>query len=203
MPILPTVTVTFLFTDIEGSTRRWEEHRDAMAAALERHDALLCQVIEAHGGYVFKTVGDAFCAAFAAAPDGVAAALDIQLALDREDWGEAGPIRIRAALHTGAAQERDGDYFGPSVNRVARLLSAGHGGQVLISQATAELVRDDLPGGANLGDRGEHPLKDLQRPERIFQLLHAGLPADFPPLRTLGAVPNNLPQQVTSFVGRE
>src|SRR5262245_59276540 len=106
MPDLPTGTVTFLFTDIEGSTRRWEEHRDAMAASLERHDALLRQVIEAHRGYVFKTIGDAFCAAFAAAHAGVAAARDIQLALEEEDWGEAGPIRVRAALHTGAAQER-------------------------------------------------------------------------------------------------
>jgi predicted ATPase/class 3 adenylate cyclase/tetratricopeptide (TPR) repeat protein len=203
MPDLPTGTVTFLFTDIEGSTRRWEQHPEAMRTALARHDALLRAAIEAHGGYVFKTVGDAFCAAFSTAPDALAAALDAQRALFAEAWGPVGPLRVRMALHTGDAHEREGDYFGPPVNRVARLLSAGHGGQVLLSAAVQELVRDQLPRGADLRDHGEQRLKDLQRPERVFQLVVADLPAAFPPLRTLDRRPNNLPAQTTPLVGRE
>src|SRR5689334_7915182 len=137
----PSGTVTFLFTDIEGSTKLWEHYPEAMRVALARHDDLLRAAIEAAGGYVFKTVGDAFCAAFWTAPDGLSAALAAQRALLAEPWGETGPIRVRMALHTGATEERDGDYFGPPVNRVARLLSAGHGGQTLLSGPTAELVR--------------------------------------------------------------
>ena len=143
MPDLPTGTVTFLFTDIEGSTIRWEQHREAMQAALARHDAILRQAIEGHGGVVFKTVGDAFYAAFATAPDALHAALVAQRALQTEPWPEAlGPIRVRMALHTGAAEERDGDYFGPPLNRVARLLAAGHGGQVLLSAVAQGLVQE-------------------------------------------------------------
>ncbi|HZS00248.1 MAG TPA: tetratricopeptide repeat protein [Chloroflexota bacterium] len=203
MPDLPTGTVTFLFTDIEGSTRRWEQHPEAMRTALARHDALLRAAIEAHDGYVFKTVGDAFCAAFSTAPDALEAALDAQRALFAEAWGPVGPLRVRMVLHTGDADERGGDYFGPPVNRVARLLSAGHGGQVLLSAAAQELVRDQLPPGAALHDHGEQRLKDLQRPERVFQLVVADLPAEFPPLRTLDSRPNNLPAQTTPLVGRE
>jgi len=199
---LPTGTVTFLFTDIEGSTRMWEKHPEAMQTALIRHDMLLRENIEAFDGYVFKTVGDAFCAAFRTAPAALDAALAIQRALLAEPWGET-PIRVRVALHTGNAQERDGDYFGSPLNRVARLLSAGHGGQTLISAATQELVRDQLTPGVSLKDLGERRLKDLDRAERIFQLVIPGLPADFPPLKTLESFPNNLPLQLTSFVGRE
>ncbi|MBI3977330.1 MAG: adenylate/guanylate cyclase domain-containing protein, partial [Chloroflexi bacterium] len=198
----PTGTVTFLFTDVEGSTRRWERYPDAMGAALARHDALLRQAMEAHGGFVFKSVGDAFCVAFASAPVALEAALASQQVLHAESWGEVGPISVRMALHTGAAMERDGDYFGPPLNRVARLLAIGHGGQVLLSLPTAELVREALPARASLRDLGEHRLKDLQRPEQVFQLVVPGLPADFPPLRTLDSRPNNLPAQATQFIGR-
>jgi predicted ATPase/class 3 adenylate cyclase/Tfp pilus assembly protein PilF len=199
----PTGTVTFLFTDIEGSTRMWERSPQAMQAALARHDELLRRAIEEHGGYVFKTVGDAFCCAFPTAPDALEAALDTQRLLLKERWGKSGPLRVRMALHMGAAEERDGDYFGPPVNRVARLLSAAHGGQVLLSLPTHEMVRDQLPAGMNLAVLGEHRLKDLFRPERVFQLVSSDLPSDFPPLRTLDAYRNNLPLQPTPLIGRE
>jgi predicted ATPase/class 3 adenylate cyclase len=182
MADLPTGTVTFLFTDIEGSTRLWERDAQAMQAALARHDEILRDAMESRGGYVFKTVGDAFCAAFRAAPDALEAALAAQRALFSEPWGKIGSLRVRMALHTGAADERSGDYFGPPVNRVARLLSSGHGGQVLLSSATQELVRDDSPEGTQLRDLGERRLKDLFRPERVFQMVSAGLPSTFPPL---------------------
>ena len=199
----PTGTLTFVFTDIEGSTKLWEHDAPAMQVALARHDELLRRAIEEHGGYVFKTVGDAFCAAFLTAPDALEAALDAQRLLLKERWGESDPLRVRMALHMGAAEERDGDYFGPPVNRVARLLSAGHGGQVLLSLPTQELVRDQLPAGTSLMDLGERRLKDLFRPERIFQFLAPELPSEFPPLRTLDAHWNNLPVQPTPLVGRE
>src|SRR5262245_25800198 len=134
---LPSGTVTFLFTDIEGSTRLWEQHPEAMRVALARHDALLRQAIGANGGHVFKGMGDQFCAAFAIAPDAIAAALTAQQTLASASWGEVGPVRVRMALHTGAVEQREGDYFGPPLNRVARLLDAGHGGQVLLSQAAS------------------------------------------------------------------
>src|SRR5215216_1032402 len=204
MSVPPTGTVTFLFTDIEGSTRLWESNSQAMQEALARHDELLRAAIEARGGYVFKTVGDAFCAAFGTATDATEAALACQLALLEENWTEeVGAIRVRMALHAGAAEERDGDYFGPPVNRVARLLSAGHGGQVLLSNAAQELTRDDLPGGATLRDLGERRLKDLFRPERVFQVLSPKLPTSFPPLKTLDVRINNLPAQPTPLIGRE
>src|SRR5215218_5044310 len=198
----PTGTLTFLFTDIEGSTRRWDEQPEAMQAALARHDALLREAIGRHGGYVFKTMGDAFYAAFARAPDAVAAAVAAQRALAAEPWGAAGAGRVRMALHTGAADERDGDYFGPPVNRVARLHEAGHGGQVLASGVTADLVRDRLPEGVQLRDLGEHRLRDLTRPERVVQLAIWGLPADFPALRIARDLRTTPPAPATRFVGR-
>jgi predicted ATPase/class 3 adenylate cyclase/Tfp pilus assembly protein PilF len=199
----PTGTVTFLFTDIEGSTRMWERSPQAMQAALARHDEILRWAIEERGGYVFKTVGDAFCCAFWTATDALDAALEVQRTLFDEEWQETGPLRVRMALHTGAAEEREGDYLGPPVNRVARLLSAGHGGQVLLSLPTQELVRDQLPVGTSLMDLGERHLKDLFRPERVFQLLATELPSEFPALRTLEAYRNNLPLQPTPLIGRE
>jgi predicted ATPase/class 3 adenylate cyclase len=195
--------VTFLFTDIEGSTARWEQQPEAMRAALARHDALLHAAISGRGGYVFKTVGDAFCAAFTTAPQALAAAVDAQRALSGEAWGELGAPRVRMALHTGAAEARDGDYFGPPLNRVARLLGAGHGGQVLLSQATWLLVCEQLPPGTGLREHGERRLRDLQQPERIFEVTIADRPLEFLPLRTLDSLPNNLSVQLTSFVGRE
>jgi predicted ATPase/class 3 adenylate cyclase len=200
---LPSGTVTFLFTDIEGSTRLWEQQPEAMRIALARHDAILRHAIGSHRGHIFKTVGDAFCAVFATAPDALAAALAGQQALCSEPWKETGPVRVRMALHCGASDERGGDYFGPPLNRVARLLAAGHGGQILLSQATADLVREALPGQSSLGDMGAHRLKDLQQPEHLFQLLHPALPTDFPPPRSLEAFAHNLPAQLTSFVGRK
>ncbi|HZO88686.1 MAG TPA: adenylate/guanylate cyclase domain-containing protein, partial [Chthonomonadaceae bacterium] len=196
-------TLTFLFTDIEGSTRLWEQHPEAMRSALARHDVLLQEAIEQHSGHVFKTIGDAFCAAFDAAPSALAAALSAQRALASEDWQAPIRLRVRMALHTGAAEARGGDYFGPPLNRVARMLAAGHGGQVLLSQAACDLLGDALPEGVSLRDLGRHRLRDLQQSEHLYQLLHPNLPADFPPLRSLEAFAHNLPVQLTSFIGRE
>ena len=156
MPSPPIGTVTFLFTDIEGSTKMWEQNAQAMQRALARHDEILRNAIEERGGYVFKTVGDAFCAAFPTAPNALEAALSVQRTLFATEWNESEPLRVRMALHTGAAEERDGDYFGPPLNRVARLLSAAYGGQVLLSLATQELVRDQVPADVELWDLGEH-----------------------------------------------
>ncbi|MDQ5853112.1 MAG: hypothetical protein M3380_13800, partial [Chloroflexota bacterium] len=204
MSDLPSGTVTFLFTDIEGSTTRWEQHQDAMQVALARHDAILRQAIEGHGGVVFKTVGDAFYTAFATAPDALAAALGAQRALHTAAWDEQlGPVRVRMALHTGTAEQRDGDYFGPPLNRVARLLSAGHGGQILLSDVVRGLVREQLSAGVELRDLSEHRLKDLQQSERIFQVVAPDLPSDFPPLKSLDVRPHNLPVQRTPLIGRE
>jgi serine/threonine protein kinase len=166
----------------------WEKYPQQMQAALTRHDEILTSNIEANGGYVFKTVGDAYCAAFTTAKEALAASLATQRALLAEEWDERSRLRVRMALHTGATEERDGDYFGPPVNRVARLLSAGHGGQILLSAVTYGLVRDslgDLEPGAKLRDLGEHRLKDLRHTEHIFQLVAPSLPSDFPLLRTL------------------
>src|ERR1019366_6910180 len=136
---LPSGTVTLLFSDVESSTRLWEQAPEAMAKAVERHDAIMREAVESEGGFVFKTVGDEFCVVFATVQSAVAATLTAQRALDDESWSTPLPLRVRMALHTGACQERDGDYFGPTVNRAARLMAIGHGGQVLISGATAEL----------------------------------------------------------------
>lgn len=202
MSELPTGTVTFLFTDIEGSTRLWEEYGEGMQRALSRHDEILRSVIEQHGGYVFSTAGDSFAAAFQAASNGVAAAFLAQSDLVRESRSGF-DLAVRMAVHTGEAEERDGNYFGQTLNRGARLLAAGHGGQILVSLATGELITHRLPDGAELIDLGEYRLRDMSRPERIFQLVHSELARDFPPLATFGLVPNNLPIQLTSFVGRE
>ncbi len=199
------VLVTFLFTDIEGSTQLWERYPDGMKSALTRHDALLQQSVAAWQGMIVKSTGDGCYAVFASPADALAAALAIQQAMQGEAWQGVQPqsLRVRIGIHSGQAERRAGDYFGPALNRTARLMSAGHGGQVLVSHAAAELARDLLPEGARLADLGECRLKDLSRPERIFQLLHASLQSDFPPLRTLDSFPNNLPVQLTSFIGRE
>jgi class 3 adenylate cyclase len=187
MAELPSGTLTFLFTDIEGSTRMWEQHPRAMQAAVARHDLLLREVIEQNGGYVFKTVGDAFCAAFPTAPQALEAALSAQRALHDADWSLLGlePIRARMALHTGVAEVRDNDYFGLPLNRVARLLSTGYGGQILLSLAAQQLVRDHLPEGALLKDLVEGGLKDLVRSEHVYQVVAPYLPQEFPPLKSL------------------
>jgi TolB-like protein/class 3 adenylate cyclase len=181
---LPTGTVTFLFTDIEGSTRLWESQQAAMEVALPRHDALVRHCIADHDGHVFKTGGDAFCAAFHTASDALAAALEAQRALHAERWPESAKLRVRMALHTGAVEIRDGDYFGTPLNRAARLLAAGHGGQTLLSESTHDLCRDHLPPLATAKSLGEHGLKDLARREAVFQLCHPDLQQSFPPLKT-------------------
>jgi predicted ATPase len=187
--------VTFLFTDIEGSTRLWQQDEEAMRAAVARHDELLREVMAGHDGEVFSTMGDGMAAAFASAAAALAAAIAAQQALAVEQWPTNTPIRVRMGLHTGEAQLREGDYFGTAVNRAARLMAVGHGGQVLCSAATASLVEGEVP----LVDLGEHRLRDLDRPLRVFQLGDAA----FPPLRSLDSLPGNLPLQVTSLVGRE
>jgi predicted ATPase/class 3 adenylate cyclase len=199
----PTGTVTFLFTDLEGSSRLWESYPDAMQDALARHDAILRDAIGTHDGYVVKMTGDGAHAAFATADRGVHAAIEAQLALQREPWGETAPLRSRMGLHTGSAELRDGDYFGTEVNRAARLMAVAHGGQVVCSQTTADLARGTLSASVGLVDLGEQQLRDLQAPERVFQITHADLPAEFAALRTLDAFPGNLPLQVTEFVGRD
>jgi predicted ATPase/class 3 adenylate cyclase len=200
---IPSGTVTFLFTDLEGSTRLWEDHPKSMQVALSRHDEIVRSAIDSHRGHVVKTTGDGFHAAFATAQDAVGAAVDAQGVLGREVWGETGPLLVRMGIHTGEAQERDGDYFGGALNRAARLMSVAYGGQIVCSQATADLVRDSLAGGVTIIDLGEHRLRDLARPERVFQVGSPGLEREFPPLRTGDAVPGNLPRQMTTFVGRE
>lgn len=200
---LPTGTVTFLFSDVEGSTTRWETRREEMKAALRRHDQLLRAVIEQHGGFVFKTVGDEFCAAFSTVPNALAAAISAQRSLSSENWSGVDGLAVRMALHIGTADERDGDYYGPTVNRVARILSAAHGGQVLISGAVADLLQDELPQEVTLRDLGTHRLKDLTSPEHIYQVIVPDLRGDFAPLRSLELFENNLPLQLTRFIGRE
>jgi predicted ATPase/class 3 adenylate cyclase len=204
MSDFPTGTVTFLFTDIEGSTRLAQEHPEAMASLLARHHEILQRSIGAYHGYVFQIVGDAFCAAFQSPHEALNAAVDAQKALHSETWSPA-PVRVRMGIHTGKASAReDGEYQEYiTLSHVQRLMSAAHGGQVLISHATHELIRDDLPEGAALRDMGERRLKDMLHSERIYQLLIADLPRDFPPIKTLDVYRHNLPAQMTSFIGRE
>jgi predicted ATPase/class 3 adenylate cyclase len=200
---LPSGTVTFLFSDIEGSTYWWEQHHDWMAWAFTRQESILRGAAAAHGGYVYKMIGDAFQIAFDTAPEALAAATEAQRALQKENWGEFGPLRVRMALHTGVTEERQDDYVGPILNRLGRLLSVSHGGQILLTQATYDLAADVLPGEIALLDRGTHRLKDLIRPEHIYEATASDLLSDFPALQTLDSFPHNLPLQLTSFIGRE
>jgi predicted ATPase/class 3 adenylate cyclase len=202
---IPSGTVTLLFTDVQGSTRLWEAEPDPMARALRKHDEIMRSSIERAGGYVFKTVGDSFCAAFSAAGSALSAVLESQRLLGAEDWPTSRPVRVRMGLHSGVCEERDADYFGPVVNRAARLEAVAHGGQVLVSGATAELLSESLADGVGLRDLGAHRLKDLGRPEQVFQLEAEFLAGDFPPLASLDnpELPNNLPSLVSAFVGRE
>jgi predicted ATPase/class 3 adenylate cyclase len=209
MSTLPAGTVTFLFTDIEGSTRLWQQHPETMKAALARHHDLLQRAIESSGGYVFQIIGDAFCAAFHTALAGVDAAVAAQGALTREQWGEADPIRVRMALHTGAAEiqageHKSGEYVsGLTLSHTARLLSVAYGGQILVSNATRQLISDELLSRVELRDLGRHQLRDLPRAQQIFQVVAPNLPEVFPALKSLEAISSNLPRQLTSFIGRE
>ena len=200
MSELPSGTVTFLFTDLEGSTRLWDDHPEAMSDALARHDEILRSVITSHGGHVVKTTGDGVHAAFGTAHDALDASAEAQRVLAAEPWDGTWPLKVRMGLHTCEAELRDGDYYGSAVNRAARLMSVAHGGQVVVSLATSELVRD---ADWEFVDLGEHRLADLARTERVFQLIVSDMPSEFPPLRSLEAFPGNLPLQLTSFVGRE
>jgi predicted ATPase/class 3 adenylate cyclase len=207
MTDLPSGTVTFLFTDIEGSTKLSQQYREAIPALLARHNQILHQAIEAHNGYVFQVVGDSFAAAFHFASDALHAAADAQRALHLEAWAPA-IIKVRMGIHTGAAQLQIGSTDNPysgyaTIATAQRIMSAGYGGQILLSGATRELVRDVLPAETELLDLGEKRLKDLLRPEQLYQLNIIGLPMTFPPLKTLDSFPNNLPTQLTSFIGRE
>src|SRR3954451_21606114 len=196
---VPTGTVTLVLADAEGSTRLWEAEPEAMSAAVARLDEILQKVTECHGGVrpVEQGEGDSFVVAFPRASEAVACALDLQLA-------DLAPIRLRIGIHTGEVQLRDGgNYIGPAINRTARIRDLGHGGQTLVSQATADLVVDRLPERSQLVDLGTHRLKDLARAERVLQLAHPSLVRDFPPLRSLDAYKHNLPVQLTSFVGRD
>ena len=197
-PLTPSGIVTFLFSDVESSTLLWEDHPREMDDALARHDEIMRLRIEQHRGYVFSVAGDAFAAAFHTPGEAAQASSAVQQDLAAEPWPEPVQLRVRMGLHTGVAEERSNDYFGPVLNRAARLMSAGHGGQVLISAATKELL-----AGYQFVDLGEHRLKDLSAPEHIFQLDIAGLDGEFAPLRTLTDSTTNLPIRMASFVGRE
>jgi predicted ATPase/class 3 adenylate cyclase len=201
---VPTGTVSFLYTDIEGSTRLAREYPDAMPLLLARHHEILNGCVSAHGGYVFQVIGDAFCVAFHSAADALLAAVEAQRAFHDEPWDPA-PVRVRMAIHTGKADYQGSDLYDGylTLSHIQRLVSAAHGGQVLLSLATEQLVHDELPAGVTLRDMGERRLKDVARAERIYQLVIPDLPVDFPPIRTLDARRHNLPAQITSFIGRE
>lgn len=194
--------LTLLFTDIEGSTRLWEDDPQRMAPALAAHDAIVRDAIAGHRGRVVKSTGDGVHAVFGDPRDALAATLTIVRSLDDPGRTAGIALRIRCGLHAGVAFGRDGDYYGSTVNRAARIMAAAHGGQILVSQAVADAVAAGLPAECALLDLGEVRLRDLARPERVYQLAHPALRRDFPPLRSLAATPNNLPGQLTSFVGR-
>jgi class 3 adenylate cyclase/tetratricopeptide (TPR) repeat protein len=203
---LPAGTVTLLLTDVQGSTRLWEEHPDAMRPAMARHDAILAEVIERHGGRMPKDQGegDSTFSAFSVAADAVACALEAQRALATEPWPPETPVRVRMAIHTGQLQPHRRNYRGSDANRCARLRSIAHGGQTLLTSATAGLIRGSLPAGATLKDLGPHRLKDVTEPEEVFTLLHPDLPSDYPPLVSLGRVETagTAPEE-DRFVGRD
>src|SRR5918998_2782045 len=204
MPQFPAGTVTFLFTDIEQSTKGWERDAAAARIVVERQLSLIHQSVETHGGVHFKTIGDGTQSAFATAPQGVAAALGAQRALIDEPWPSAEQRpRVRMALHAGTAEPRDGDYLAACLNRLSRLLDAAHGEQILLSSTVAELASDALPESVTLKTLGEFRLRDILQPEEIFQLSHPSLRADFPPLNAPGHLPHNLPTHPTPFLGRE
>jgi predicted ATPase/class 3 adenylate cyclase len=202
---LPTGTITFLLTDIEGSTELWEQNPESMRGALIRHDAIFDAAVDDHSGVHVRPrgEGDSRFAVFQDAVDAVAAAVEIQQNMASETWGIPDPLRVRIGLHTGVADLRMGDYYGSAVNRSARMRGLGNGGQILLSLTTKELVQDNLPEGVTFADMGYHTLKGLSRPENVFQLLIPGLFQEFPPLKSLENLPNNLPAQTTEFIGRK
>jgi predicted ATPase/class 3 adenylate cyclase len=199
----PSGIVTFLFTDLEDSTRLWEEFPFEMKAALARHDAILTSHVKDGNGLIVKTTGDGLHAVFSSPIDAIGVVVAAQLALRSENWGEIGPMRVRMALHSGEAEQRGGDYYGSVVNRAARIMGTAAGEQILISASTADLAAGHLPEELTFLDLGQHYLRGLHQPEQLYQVLHPDLPAEFPTLKTLGTTPNNLPAEVTSFIGRK
>lgn len=200
---VPTGTVTFLFTDIEGSTKLAREHPEAWESARMRHHAIMREAIESFQGFIFQIIGDAFCAAFHTPGEALKTSIRAQQDLQSERWGET-TIRVRMGIHTGEAKTDGRDYQGYlTMSLVQRLMSSGHGGQILVSQATEYFLRGQLPQDVSLRDMGAHKFKDVPDLTRVFQVLAPGLQSEFPPLFTVDAHPNNLPTQLTSFVGRE
>jgi predicted ATPase/class 3 adenylate cyclase len=195
--------VTLLFTDIEGSTALWEQDEARMSQALARHDALARSTVESHGGDVVKTTGDGILAVFDDASAALTATLELQRALHDPVVSAGAPLRVRCGLHRGIVEHRDGDYFGSTVNRAARIMSAAHGGQILLSEAVADSVRDRLPAQVWLRDLGRVRLRDLSTPECVYQAVHPQLRVEFPALRSLETTPNNLTPQPTTFIGRD
>src|SRR5512143_3670413 len=195
--------MTLLFTDIEGSTRLWEQQGERMSPALARHDALSRSAVEDHHGFIVKMTGDGMYAAFEDPADAVDAALTLQRALLDPASTNGVPLQLRYGLHLGTVERRNDDLFGSPVNRAARIMKAAHGGQILVSQAVYDDVQARLPPAVTLRDLGAVRLRDLATPEHVFQLVHPDLRQDFPALRSLAATPNNLPRQATSFIGRE
>ena len=198
-----TKNVVFLFSDIESSTRLWEKFPTEMPIALEQHDAIVEQAIHDCGGTLVKTTGDGAMAVFETAPSALEAAIVIQRGLADESWGDIGQIKARIGLHEGESQLRGDDYFGSTVNRTARLMAAGHGGQTLISAVLAAGLRNILPADLEIRDLGQHRLRDLSEPEHIYQVQDPQLDGTFPPLATLDVTPNNLPTLTSSFLGRD
>lgn len=195
--------LTFAFTDLVGSTRLWERVPEAARQALARHYEIIQGAVASNHGTIFKTVGDACCCVFHSPIDAVSAAIAIQHALESEPWPQStGPLRVRIGIHSGQAIVEAGDYFGPTLNRVARLMSAAHGGQILVSADTAQAVRESAQGQFAIADLGAHRLRDLGEPQHIYQISAAGLPQTFPPPASLDAHPNNLPSQLSTFIGR-
>jgi predicted ATPase/class 3 adenylate cyclase len=203
MPSLPTGTVTFLFTDIEGSTRLLDQLKDAYVDVLAECRRLIRTAVQERGGQEVDTEGDAFFAVFPSVREGLLAAVSAQQHILRHPWPDVAAVRLRMGLHTGEARIAEGGYVGMDVHRSARICAAAHGGQILLSETISALVMKDLPKGVGLRDLGEHRLKDLIHPHHLFQIVAAGLPTDFPPIRSLDVLPNNLPRQLTSFIGRE
>jgi class 3 adenylate cyclase len=202
---LPTGTITFMLTDIESSTARWDRNPQAMTQALVRHDAVATQLIAENGGRQVEAgrEGDSILAVFTRASDALACAIALQSALGGEMWPEGADLRVRIALHSGEAELRAGHYYGAALYRANRILATANGGQIVMTRATHSLVVDSLPESATLRDLGEHRLKDLDRPEHVFQVVHPSFALDDRPLKSAGADRHNLPAQSTRFVGRE
>src|SRR5690242_10139131 len=203
MSNLPLGTVTFLFTDIEGSTRLLQQLGEKYATLLADHERILREACEAHHGHIVDVQGDGFFIAFSRAQDAIQAVVQSQRALASHGWPDGVHVRVRMGLHTGEPQISASGYMGIDVHRAARIGAVAHGGQVLVSQTTHDLVQNELPADVTFRDLGEHRLKDLRQAKRLYQLVITGLPADFPPLKSLNIATNNLPIQLTSFIGRE